>query len=518
MSAPIQLTNAIGAGTVKLKQCSIATTIVPGTFKVLENKGTASPTVVAFGQLQQPFGISDAVWSTLNQNVAMKCSFPNHNYQFSQNYGLAAEIAMYKAVSELIRRNYTPNIVLYVDSWRCPVSKFLDSMPEPNKTQFMTQYLNFLLSSGAGTIDTSQNPELAALWKKAETFMKEREPLDQELNNNRYQMTPAAIEELERRIDGIRTKWRAAMKAFEELEDKLKSEAGLEYMKADVVDVLLTEQSQGKTLGRAIAEQKLSENEVFALLFQLIFTLHVFSVIGIRQSDLHTGNVFVDQHPSAQFAYVLDPAPQGRSTYYLVPAAYIVKIYDFDFGGIYDPVLGFSPINNQQMVLHKLCSAQSACGRNAKADMFRVLAFLWRQMTDDISYPKVRQFIEKVVNINLLEQREIDQLCVWKDYRLLIDQAQCPPKTKVDMGLTECSQDHPEGWVAPDCWVLSPLEALRMPEFNQWRKQFTGKALDTPYVYGLWPDQGVRQRFTQGDQASSWFDTAAGWMLSSVIE
>jgi hypothetical protein len=244
----------------------------------------------------------------------------------------------------------------------------------------------------------------------------------------------------------------------------------------------------------------------------------VFSVIGIRQSDLHTDNVFVDQQPSAQFAYVLDPAQRGKSTYYVVPVTHIVKIYDFDFGGIYNPQLGFSPITNQQMILSGNCSTQSACGRNAKADIFRALTRLWRQMVENKSYPRVRQFIEKVVNINLLEQEKIQTLCIWEKNRLLIDQAQCPSKTKVDMGKTNCSEDHPEGWEAPDCWVLSPLEALSLPEFKQWRKQFNGTAVGTPYVYGLWPDQGVRQRFIQGDQASSWVDNIAQKMLSYIIE
>jgi len=521
MAAPIQLTNAIGAGTVKLKQCSIADAMVPGTFKVLKNKDTASPTIVAFGQLQQPFGISDAVWPTLNQNVAMKCSFPNHNYtKYFENYGLAAEIAMYKAVAELIRRNYTPNIVLYVDSWRCPLSNFVDGIPESARKQFMKQYMELLLDDERGTLTISKNPEKTKLWDEASILSQEYGKLTTQLNNNRFTMSPTEIQDLEGRIDESRTKWKAAQAAHNDLEAKLELEAGMAYMKTDVVDVLLTEQSQGKSLRQAIAEQKLSESEVFALLFQLIFTLHVFSVIGIRQSDLHTGNVFVDQYmpPAAQFAYVLDPAQQGKSTYYLVPATHIVKIYDFDFGGIYDPILGFPKIMNEQMVLNRGCSAQSACGRNAKADMFRVLAFLWRQMVDNQSYPKVRQFIEKVVNINLLEQRKIMDLCVWKNHKLLVDQAQCPPKTKVDMGLTYCSLDHPEGWVAPDCWVLSPLESLSLPEFDQWRKAFNGKALDTPYVYGLWPDQGVRQRFIQGDQASSWVDSIAQKMLSYVIE
>jgi len=519
MAAPLQLTNAIGAGTVRLKQCSIADTIVPGTFKVLENKHSASPTIIAFGELQKPLGISGAVWATLNKSVAMKCSFPK---QEPTDYGLLVEVDMYKAVAELVRRNYTPNIVLYIDSWRCTVPQLLAGMPPEARAAFTRAYFSawsLQIIQNRIAVDPD-NETLLALENNRAALYRAIKKMEDDLRKN----TSISDAERQRRKDEIaqaQIPYELALQEEELFESQLKIKAAEKHMETDVVNVLLTEKSQGTSLMQIVQDKLATEEELFAILFQVIFTLHILAAIGIRQADLHTGNVFVDPFSpaGAQFAYVLEP--EAGKHYYLVPAKHIIKIYDWDFGGIYDPILGFPAIKNLEMIQHNTCASQSACGRNAKADLYRVLLFVYRRT----AYPKIKAFIEKVININLLsrDNSHFDALCKILPSERGLDIEQCPPRTKIEPELgfqwgRQCDNTATQGWEPPACWVLSPAEALRLPEFARWHKRFTGRPLETPYVYGLWTHRAPRERYVNPPAPTSFIDTMAGWLLSSVIE
>lgn len=61
------------------------------------------------------------------------------------------------------------------------------------------------------------------------------------------------------------------------------------------------------------------------ILFQVIYTLHVFELYGIQHNDLHLGNVYIETNTSTFNIYVTN-----LNTQYLMETRYFVKIYDFD--------------------------------------------------------------------------------------------------------------------------------------------------------------------------------------------
>jgi len=71
--------------------------------------------------------------------------------------------------------------------------------------------------------------------------------------------------------------------------------------------------------------------EFYIILFQIIYTLKCFDLIGIKHNDLHFGNIFLEineHHEKNKFSkYIID----GK-TYEILNSNYTVKIYDFDLG------------------------------------------------------------------------------------------------------------------------------------------------------------------------------------------
>lgn len=90
--------------------------------------------------------------------------------------------------------------------------------------------------------------------------------------------------------------------------------------------ILMLERSQGTVLknwkGKTVDDQR-------QVLFQILYTLHVFNQYNLRHNDLHEGNVFVEELPTpVNLCYVV-----GKSKYFM-KTKWFVKIYDFDLATI----------------------------------------------------------------------------------------------------------------------------------------------------------------------------------------
>jgi len=131
--------------------------------------------------------------------------------------------------------------------------------------------------------------------------------------------------------------------------------------------ILEIEQAKGQTFDEWMPSA--SADELRAAIFQVLWTLHVIGQIGLRHGDLHTANIFVKPRRGPnRMAYRL-----GKDWFALKTNVF-VQIFDWDFGGIYEPSFGFVAIDNAKS--SKTCSQYSTCGRNLKADLYTFLDHL----------------------------------------------------------------------------------------------------------------------------------------------
>lgn len=97
------------------------------------------------------------------------------------------------------------------------------------------------------------------------------------------------------------------------------------------INILITEKSEGTTLKDYF--NKLQSDDLFKIIFQLLYTLRCFEKIGLSHNDLHSSNVFIDKlnKPIERIYYISDDKWVKFESYY------DVKIYDFDRSSIYHP-------------------------------------------------------------------------------------------------------------------------------------------------------------------------------------
>lgn len=90
--------------------------------------------------------------------------------------------------------------------------------------------------------------------------------------------------------------------------------------------MLILEQGKGKPLRNFINETHTLKKFWYPVLFQIIYTLSCFQLVGFAQNDLHSGNLWIDELPEPQeFIY------QGNKKYaWRIETKYIVKFFDFD--------------------------------------------------------------------------------------------------------------------------------------------------------------------------------------------
>lgn len=130
--------------------------------------------------------------------------------------------------------------------------------------------------------------------------------------------------------------------------------------------IMILEKSSGYTLKDCMRYEKLTLNEKFKILFQLLYTLLCFERIGLSQNDLHTSNIFVDKlDVPVERIYYIDSARWVKFT-----TSYDAKIYDFDRGAIYHPAV------DRNLTIDKLfCKEYETCNSfDSKRDLGSLIA------------------------------------------------------------------------------------------------------------------------------------------------
>ena len=156
------------------------------------------------------------------------------------------------------------------------------------------------------------------------------------------------------------------------------------------LNVLMTEWITGKSLSDILsAEVELTEVDVLSIFFQVAWCVQQLAAIGVQQNDLHAGNVYVHRLGRPTYLSYFD----GYSNkYYLLPARYLVKIYDFDqsvatnlgknklIGGSRTAMFSeagiYNQLNTRFDLFTLLCVSRETASKNKKTPIFSHISSL----------------------------------------------------------------------------------------------------------------------------------------------
>jgi len=176
-------------------------------------------------------------------------------------------------------------------------------------------------------------------------------------------------------------------------------------------NVLVLEKGEGKELGQLTT--KLSIEQWFVLIYQVLYTLLCFKQVGLAHNDLHLNNVFVETTKQT-FTNIYYDNPYNSESYRSITTNIFCRILDFDLS-TKQP----TSLNNSQFINKKLTDeyckrainrktkkeedfiqGHGACNFiNPKQDTFK---FLW-SLYETPSVPKIiKQWIKEQINIKLL--------------------------------------------------------------------------------------------------------------------
>lgn len=273
----IGLFDAIINGYIKLNGCNFGTLIKNPVIikkkkineKGKEERSSSSDTIVILGKLN--FEVEDKRLleriKSYNDDVVLKISFGA-----GTDNSLEIERDIYiDVVNRLYFGRYTPNVILTLGAFECSTDQVIKNMKE-----------SFENAVKKGHFMTREIPK---------------------------------------------TEYGTYLLDFQrEFNDFVKT-AGAPYYNDDKINVLLLERGKGQSL-KDWSTVSRSLSSWLSVLFQILYTLLVFEVFGLKHNDLHVGNVFIQENITPQtYIYIV-----SENTYFEVPVKYLVKIYDFDLG------------------------------------------------------------------------------------------------------------------------------------------------------------------------------------------
>lgn len=260
---------------------------------------------------------------------------------------------------------------------------------------------------------------------------------------------------------------------------------------------LVLERVQGKTLGDFLSDRK-NFNEphvIFSIIFQVLYTLIIFNILGLRHNDLHLGNIYLQMQDivPTYFVYFITD-----TTYFAIPIdVAIPKIYDFDLSAIKGVVNTKISFEDKDKEIQSMCMNYGICNQdNPKFDAFTFLKFLYDSAnTHGIQYLKVfclhcakKELYNKYIGppsgfygriCNLATQsfddysRELEEYeeraQLYEEEDLDADELGSPPSTPLvgtaafkSVRSTLCQGN----WVPPDDLMMLPIDMLALQNFK----------------------------------------------------
>ena len=277
----------------------------------------------------------------------------------------------------------------------------------------------------------------------------------------------------------------------------------------DPVRFLVLERGRGETMQKMLDQRAINEPVMISLLAQIIYTVMVLHQRNIRHADLHLNNVFVDRLSDRGTTINYLPDPGSSPLFLAVPTyGFVAKLYDWDRGGVYDNGSTSQRWPRpQRQVANSIsldyCPTTSACGSNAKADIFTPLSILFYTLATDgrlaRTMPQVARFITDVIDERLLRfavpaSERVDSFVARGGFpfRLcrgpLLDA--CTPLGTDNRTDQRCSG----AWQPADCLHKSPQQMLQHPIFRPFVRTRGINAFVGPHVYGNWPTEAVAKQ------------------------
>jgi hypothetical protein len=284
----------------------------------------------------------------------------------------------------------------------------------------------------------------------------------------------------------------------------------------DLLRFLVLERGRGASLEAMMKNGTIDEDKLMTTIFQLLYTIDCLNRRYMRHGDLHSGNVFVDQLTDASTSLAYIPYFSNDSLlWFSVPTnGFVPKIYDWDFGGVYNPKPGQKtpteawPMPPRQIINEhaiNFCNSVSSCGYNQKADTFTLLSSLY-QMPETQQFHRFQEFVRRSIDPRLLEFQfnevdgYIDRLCsgvIRDDFN-----SDCSDLSKygnIRIRGGKCNGP----WEPSDCLMRTPAQMMLDDAFLPYRRTTDPDDNDgtfaipwqtTPYVYGNWPTEEQYQR------------------------
>ena len=160
---------------------------------------------------------------------------------------------------------------------------------------------------------------------------------------------------------------------------------------------LILEKIKGTSLYNLIhSVVKPTSGDIFSIIFQVLFTLQIFNIFGLRHNDLHLENILVQKNttPTFYIYFITD------TIYFAIPVNYCVKIFDFDFSATKE-------IKNYKLDYEGYCLSMGICNqKNIKYDLFVFLDSI-RDATKNHfqSFNPIENFYKKCVNEKLSQHK-----------------------------------------------------------------------------------------------------------------
>jgi len=349
------LFNSIKSGKIDINRCDIGSLIEDA--RVL-NKTSSSETIIILGKFLEKFPKKqkNSFFSTLlgifsdkdaplnpsfSDNIVVKLSFATT--ETSRDNSLDVEICIYKnIINKLIQKRFTPHVITYVGSFRCP--NFFQQL-------IALQYPTF--------------PEKVS-----------------ELNRNYF------LKMVFEQMVSIEGKYVTDTSDYDQVEE---DDPTYDF---NIAQFLIIEKGNGGSLNKNFDNYSIEDWR--SILFQTLYTFHVFSLVGLKHNDNHLENILIDKVDQINISYLID-----ESNYFLVPVSNFVKIFDFDLSYFKE-----CP-KNLKLDNGRFCKNYGMCNdNNAKFDVFIFLCGIYSKMKLQRSTPQtlfVIDFIESVVDKKLLK-------------------------------------------------------------------------------------------------------------------
>lgn len=171
--------------------------------------------------------------------------------------------------------------------------------------------------------------------------------------------------------------------------------------------MLVLEQGTGKPLV-SFAKQSLGIDDFwYPILFQIIYTLYCFQLVGFSQNDLHPGNLWVDELDEPQlFVY-----QATRNYMWAIETKYVVKFFDFDRAAKSATKYNGVEWTNKKLNMG-LCASSGQCnGYQQFFDAFNILYNLYNSKNIKMN-DKSRAFIQQWI-LNFVEKEYMEKRYAW---------------------------------------------------------------------------------------------------------